>query len=195
MDAVVAQPRRWTRTEYEQMVDAGIFQPGEHVELLDGEILAMTPQRSAHTSVVHAVAAALGRAFGPGHFVRNQSPLALDPASEPEPDVAVVAGSLWDYAQAHPSTALLIVEVADTSLRLDRQQKGALYARAGIADYWIINLPDGLVEVYREPVQTSTGWGYRLVQSRRRSESIAPLARPEAEIAVADMLPPSQGQR
>jgi Uma2 family endonuclease len=85
----------------------------------------------------------------------------------------------------------LIVEVADTSLRLDRQQKGALYARAGIAEYWIVNLPDGILEVYREPVQTSTGWGYRLVQSLRRTDVVSALAQPGVSLQVADLLPPA----
>jgi Uma2 family endonuclease len=190
MDAAVAQPRRWTRSEYEQMIDAGIFRADEHVELLDGEILAMTPQKSQHAATVFIVEDLLKAAFRSGYAVRTQAPLALDAMSAPEPDIAVVPGTHRDYLSQHPTTALLIVEVADTSLRLDRQQKGAIYARAGIADYWIINLQDGIVEIYREPVQTSTGWGYRLVQSLRQGETVTPLASPEAPIPVAELLPP-----
>lgn len=94
---------------------------------------------------------ALRKAFGEGTHVRIQLPLALDPSSEPEPDVTVVRGSPRDYRDAHPSAALLVVEVADTTLSHDRDQKGSLYARAGVADYWIVNLVDQVLEVYRDP--------------------------------------------
>ena len=190
MDTAIARPRRWTRAEYEQLIEAGIFRSDEHLELLDGEILAMTPQKSNHAATVFMVEDALRGAFGPGFAVRCQGPLALDPLSEPEPDLAVVVGSHRDFLAGHPQTAALIVEVADTSLRVDRQMKGPLYARAGISDYWIVNLQDGILEVYREPVQTSAGWGYRLVQSLRRTDVVAPLAKPEGILGVADLLPP-----
>jgi Uma2 family endonuclease len=111
--------------------------------------------------------------------------LALDPSSEPEPDLSVVVGSWKDYRETHPSSAVLVVEVADTSLEYDRDRKGSLYARARIADYWIINLPEQCVEVYRDPEQG-------IYRSRRRfmpGEKISPLAAPDATINVADLLP------
>jgi Uma2 family endonuclease len=190
MDAAIARPRRWTRAEYERLIDAGIVQPDEHLELLDGEILAMTPQKSRHATVVRLLQRRLETVFAAGFDVRPQLPLALDPFSAPEPDIAVVVGSPLDYLEAHPQTALVVIEVADTSLRLDRQKKGQLYALAGIAEYWIVNLVDGIVEVYREPVSMGSHWDYRLVQRLSRSDVIAPLVRPDASIPVADFLPP-----
>ncbi|MBC7542005.1 MAG: Uma2 family endonuclease [Candidatus Sericytochromatia bacterium] len=191
MDTAITRPRRWTRAEYEQLIDAGIFQPDEHLELLDGEILTMTPQKSRHATVVRLLQRTLEAVFTAGFDVRPQLPLALDLLSAPEPDLAVVAGAPLDYLDAHPATAVLIVEVSDTSLRLDRQRKGQLYARAGIAEYWIVNLVDGIVEVYREPVAMGNGWDYRLVQRLSRDERIIPLAKPEAGIRIGDFLPPA----
>lgn len=174
------------------MVAAGVFPPGDPVELIDGEILAMTPQGSAHATTVLLTAQALQIAFGTGTHVRVQMPLALDPASEPEPDLAVVSGSPRDYRDAHPSSALLVVEVADTTLDYDREQKGSLYARAGIAEYWIVNLSDRRLEVYRDPAplsQARYGWGLRTVRHHNSGERVAPLAVPQASVAVADLLP------
>src|SRR5438309_4698604 len=98
------------------MIDAGVLTTSDHVELVDGEIVTMTPQKSRHATAVSLAGIALSRAFGHDVFVRTQLPLALDVMSEPEPDIAVVAGSPRDYRDNHPSTALLILEVADSSL-------------------------------------------------------------------------------
>lgn len=189
MESALAQPRRWTRAEYDRLIDAGIFQPDEHLELLDGEIITVTPQKSRHTTAVHAVAQALGAVFADTAYVRVQAPLALSESSQPEPDVAVVPGSLRDYRDEHPHTALLIVEVADTSLRLDRHTKGPLYARAGLPEYWIVNLNDGILEVYREPVAMGEGWDYRLVQRLAGGDAVSPIAAPGAVVPVRDLLP------
>jgi Uma2 family endonuclease len=105
----------------------------------------------------------------------------------PEPDAAAIAGGLRDYPD-HPTSALLVVEVADTSLPLDRRRKGPIYAQAGIPEYWIVNLVDGIVEVYREPIETADGWHYRLVQRAAPGETLQPLTAGTA-IAVADLLP------
>jgi Uma2 family endonuclease len=113
---------------------------------------------------------ALRSAFGAGWHARLQAPLALDDDSEPEPDVAVVAGEYRDYVSGHPSTAALVVEVADSSLGLDRRLKVGLYARAGLPEYWIVNLVEGVLEVHRGPrsePETAYGWGYRSARPRR----------------------------
>jgi len=186
------QMKRWSREEYDRMIDAGIFAPSERVELIAGEIIAMSPQKSGHATAVRLSEEALRADFGIGYYVRVQMPIALDPYSEPEPDVAVVPGSARDYRDAHPTTALLIVEVADSSLTFDREQKGSLYARAGIADYWIMNLPEGRLEVYRDPVpmpQTRYGWGYQTVRQYAIEDLVSPLAAPQAHIAIVDLLP------
>ncbi|MBI2219486.1 MAG: Uma2 family endonuclease [Candidatus Rokubacteria bacterium] len=182
---------RMTRTRYERLVDAGIFGRSDRVELLDGLLVAREPQGSLHAMAVGLARAALERAFGRGYHVREEKPVALDELSEPEPDVVVVRGRLRDY-RTHPSNPLLVVEVADTSLTLDRVRKGALYARAGLADYWIVNLVDEVLEVYREPVRTPSrrgGWKYASVRLLKRNATIAPLAAPRARIRVAALLP------
>jgi len=163
------------------MVEAGVLAPGERAELIDGEVLAMPPQGSLHATAVRLAEEALRAAFGAGYDIRVQMPLALDPSSEPEPDVAVVRGSPRDYRDAHPTSALLVVEVADTTLGYDRDQKGSLYARAGVAEYWIVNLLDRRVEVCRDPTpesQARYGWTYRNVRSYATGDQIAPLALP-----------------
>ncbi len=177
--------RRWTRDEYERMISAGLFAAGERLELVDGEILQMTPQGSLHATAVQLTQDALRAAFGFGFTIRAQMPLAIDPHSEPEPDIAVVPGNPRDYRNSHPFSAALVVEIADTTLEYDRQRKGNLYARNGIKEYWIINLNDRCVEAYRNPVQRS----YASSQVFLPGNDISPLARPEAKIAVADILP------
>ena len=142
--------RRWRRVEYERLVDLGIF-VGERLELLDGLLVVREPQGSPHAAIVAQIGQVLASAFGAGWHPRLHAPLALGEDSEPEPDVAVVAGTPRDYVGAHPSTAALVVEVADSTLRLDRRLKGSLYARAGLRDYWIVNLVRGVLEVHREP--------------------------------------------
>jgi Uma2 family endonuclease len=190
MNAVLV--RRWNREEYNRIVEGGIFAPGERVELIDGEILAMTPQGSLHATALLLIEEALRLAFGTRGHVRIQLPLAIDPSSEPEPDITVVSGSPRDYRDAHPRSALLIVEISDTTLLYDREQKGSLYARAGLTDYWIVNLLDRILEVHREPVpmpQSRYGWGYHSIRNCRAGDSVSPLAATEARIAVSDFLP------
>lgn len=172
------------------MVNAGAFGPEDMVELLDGFLVAREPQGSRHAVAVGLVRAALERAFGEGYHIREEKPLALDALSEPEPDLVVVRGRLRDYRDAHPSTPVLVVEVADTSLALDRLRKGGLYARAGVGDYWIVNLLDEVLEVYRQPVGSSSrGWKYRSVKLLKENGVVSPLAAARAQIRVADLLP------
>jgi len=138
------------------------------------------------------VRAALERAFGRGYHIREEKPIALDRRSEPEPDIAVVPGGLRDYLTDHPSRPVLIVEVAETSLKLDRLRKGGLYARAGIAEYWIVDLVGEALEVYRDPVRATSGhggWKYDSVRVLRRNAVVTPLAAPRARIRVASLLP------
>lgn len=147
--------RRWTRIEYEKLIELGVFRPGEAIELIGGELMIAELQGAAHDAAIRKTVRVLEAAFGPGWEVRSQGPLELDDESELEPDVAVVPGSPEDYRDAHPSRPVLTVEVADSSLAGDRERKGSLYARAGLPDYWLVNLVDGVLEVYREPVAES----------------------------------------
>jgi len=184
--------RHWTRVEYERLVDLGVFQPGERLELLDGALLVSEPQGSRHAATIRRVLAALRRALGDAWQIDSQLPIALDADSEPEPDVAVVPRDPGAYLDAHPSRALLIVEVAETSYRIDRDYKASLYARAGIADYWIIDLVHDALEVHRDPEISPDalhGWRYRHVVTLRPPATVAPLVAPSSAIPVADLLP------
>ena len=151
MEAQSTRLRRWTRAEYARLIEAGILRGGEPVELLGGHLMVSEPQDSAHYTAIGLVEDALRAALGRGWLVRSQGPLALTDDSEPEPDVALTRGARRDYRDEHPSRPALVIEVAESSLALDREYKGSLYARAGIADYWILNLVDRVLEVYREP--------------------------------------------
>jgi Uma2 family endonuclease len=194
MPAVIepaVKTRRWRRVEYERLVELGMFN-GEHLELLDGLLVVREPQGSAHAAIVAHIGHLLESVFGSGWHARLHAPVALDDASEPEPDVAMVTGKPRDYVSAHPSMAVLVVEVADSSLRLDRRFKAGLYARAGVREYWIANLVDGVIEVHREPEPAAAaahGWRYRSVSVLRPPASVTPLAVPGRAIAVADLLP------
>ena len=179
------------RSRYDQLVDVGIFGPEDRVELLDGLLVTRESQGRRHATAVALVRAALEKAFAPTMCARKK-PIALDERSEPEPDVVVVPGRPRDYRDAHPSQPVLVVEVADTSLALDRLRKGSLYARAGIADYWMVNLIDEVLEVYREPVRASSAHGdsrYDSVRLLRRNALVTPLGAPRARIRVAALLP------
>jgi Uma2 family endonuclease len=118
--------------------------------------------------------------------------MALGPRSEPEPDVAVIRGAARDYAHAHPPSAALVVEVARSGLRAARGRKAAAYARAHIADYWIVNLVDRVLEVHREPARPGpmrARWGYASIETLGPEATVTPLAAPDAGIRVADLLP------
>jgi Uma2 family endonuclease len=188
MSAVLDAPPqafRLTRERYERMVDLGIFGPEDNIELLNGEIIAMAPQKSRHATAVALVAQVLGRVAENIGSLRVQLPFNLDAASVPEPDVAIVPGDARDYRDAHPARALLIVEVADTSRAYDRGPKLEAYARAGVPEYWIVDLITETLEVCRDPF----GDGFRSRRILPAGEAVASLAAPQASIAVADLLP------
>lgn len=184
--------RSWTRAEFERLIELGLFRPGEPVELLGGQLIVSEPQGSAHYTAVLLVEEALRAALGPGWLVRTQGPIALDDESEPEPDVTAVPGRARDYSRAHPVQAALVVEVAETSLTHDREHKGGLYARARVDDYWIVNLIDRVLEVYRRPIPDPSapfGWRYASKVVLGPQSSVAPLAAARASIVVSDLLP------
>jgi len=192
MTTYPARMRRWTREEYERLIDIGVFRPDEPVELLGGELIVSEPQNSAHYTAIGLVEDALRAALQPGWLVRWQGPIELDDESEPEPDVAVTRGERRSYARRHPSRPALVVEVADSSLLLDREHKGSLYARAGLEDYWIVNLVDRVLEVYRQPVPDQSapfGWRYASTQALSPESSVELLAAPGTRLRVSDLLP------
>jgi Uma2 family endonuclease len=178
-------PFTWTRETYMRAAEVGIF--GDlRVELIDGEVLTMSPMGSRHSTTVSRVQGELQAIFSQGFYVRTQMAVDLEARSQPEPDVAVVSGSIDDYDDHHPSRAMLIVEVADTSLRYDRKIKSKVYASAGLEDYWIVNLEDEVVEIYRKP-DAQLGYKEKLIAGR--GEKISPLAAPSAVIEVDRLLP------
>jgi len=184
--------RHWTRKEYDRLIELGVLHEDERIELLGGQMIVAEPKGTPHSTAIGLTADALRLAFGQGWVVRVQDPVALDDESEPEPDVVVVAGTHRDYSSEHPSRTALLVEVAESTLGFDRRYKGSLYARAGVSDYWIVNLIDRVVEIHRAPGSATGarfGWRYADVRTFREGASVSPLARADITIAVADLLP------
>jgi Uma2 family endonuclease len=156
----------------------------ESVELLDGVIVQMPPPHGPeHDGTIHVLAKLLLQALGDRAEVRIQSSFAAGERSEPEPDIAVVPPG--DYRDAHPSVALLIVEVADSSVVRDRTAKAELYALAGVSEYWVVDLVHRVVEVRTEPASDA---GYRALVTRRRGETLTLSSLPDVSIAVSDVL-------
>jgi Uma2 family endonuclease len=192
MSDLPVRERKLKRVEYDRLVEAEVFGPEDRIELFDGRMIFKEPQYSPHATAISLVQRVLTSALGPAWYVRVQMPVALDDLSEPEPDVSVVPGHPRDYRDAHPERPALIVEVAQSRLRFDRRQKGSLYARAGVADYWIVNIGERQLEVYRDPVPDQDapfGWRYGRRLTLGETDGIAPLAAPGATVAVSDLLP------
>jgi Uma2 family endonuclease len=185
-------PERYTVDRYFALVDEGVLRPDDAVELLEGVIVAMAPKGVRHAAGTCRAGEALRAVLGGRAVVREQNPLVVGQFSVPEPDVAVLPGRIADYDTAHPRTALLVVEVAESSLPQDRLTKAAIYAAAGIPEYWIVNLRDDCVEVHRRPEPG----GRRYVERRvaRRGERITLAAFPDAAVAVDDLLPVRGGR-
>ncbi len=190
---VFLRPRRWTTAEYYALNDAGVFDD-ERVELLDGEIWILPAHGTPHFSAVRRAVAFLAEVFETGFDFRQQAPMTLEDGTEPEPDVLVVAGSWEDYEGHHPVPAevRLLIEVSDATLRKDRGEKLRTYARADIADYWIVNLVNRQLEVYRDPAPMNGSHGYKTALTLFDGDTVAPLSAPNGTVAVADLFPPLQ---
>ncbi|MCI0634089.1 MAG: Uma2 family endonuclease [Actinobacteria bacterium] len=183
--------KRWSRVEYERLVDRGAFDQ-DPIELIGGQLIVTEPKGTYHVTVVTIMNDVLRRILPPGWIVRSEAPISLDDESAPEPDLVIVPGTYEDYLNAHPSIPALVIEVADTSLGFDRRIKGSVYARGGVQDYWIVNVTDRVLEVYRDPQvdpAAAWGWSYRSVRTVRPTESVTPLALPSTPIPVAALLP------
>lgn len=182
-------PRLWTKAEYYRLGELGFFE-GQKAELLEGEIVVTSPQNWPHASTVDRVDEVLRNALGSGFWVRSQLPMNLGQILDPEPDVSVVPGKREDYSD-HPTAGALIVEVSDPTLEGDRGNKASLYARAGVADYWIVNLVDQQLEVYRNPQPEPShihGYAYADQMILHRGDSVSTLAAPQLAIPVTDLL-------
>jgi Uma2 family endonuclease len=185
------QPRRFSCAEFHQMGDMGWFE-GRRAMLINGEILEMPGPNPPHATMTAKVDTTLRRYFTQGFVIRNQSPLVLGLATDPEPDLAVVAGQLMDYYSAHPTSATLVIEVADSTLAFDTTHKASLYAAASIPDYWVIDLVEKRQLVFRDPQADAASpfhAKYATTQALKPPAVVTSLCLPQAAIPVADLLP------
>jgi Uma2 family endonuclease len=181
---------RYTSQRYFSLVDEGVLAPDDRGELLEGVIVSVAPQSPSHAGVTERVAEVLRRAVGNRALVREDKPLVLAPRSVPEADVMVVPGRRADYLRAHPTTALLVVEVAESSLPQDRITKARIYAAAGIPEYWIVDLRDRRIEIYREPdVQVRR---YLRCTTAGPGEEIELLVLPDVRLSTDELLPEAE---
>lgn len=184
------RPFAWTVAHFHQLGDMGWFE-GRRASLLDGQIIEEGPMNPPHRIALELTDAAVRSAFGPGWRVCVQMPLVLSPTNAPQPDIALVKGSPRGVA-AHPSTAELVIEVADSSLAQDTTTKAELYATAGIPDYWVVDVDGRRLLVFRDPVPLPTGLGATAYQTRLvfgPADSVSPLSAPAATVRVTDLLP------
>jgi len=168
------------------MAETGVLRPDARVELLNGEIIDMSPIGPFHGGLVNRLIRIYGKLSNGRWQASAQNPLRLDDHSEPEPDFMLLKPSPDDYTSRHPrpDEAFLLVEVADASLDYDLEEKLPAYGHAGVAEVWIVNLRDQSLEVYREP--HFTGYGSKTVV--RAGDTVAPLAFPDAAVDVAELL-------
>jgi len=183
---IARAPFRFSVKRYDAMIDAGIFGENDAVELIRGEIVSKMPIGDRHAACVRRLNEYLVQRIGARAMFGIQDPIVF-PDSEPEPDVSVLQRRENFYADSkpRPDDVLLLIEVADASLAFDREEKLPLYAQSKIAEYWIVNLCDDLIEVYRDPA----GEEYRSQTIVRRGDSLTLLALPDVTIAVSDILP------
>ncbi len=184
----VSQPRRFTTGEYARLIETGILAEDERVELIEGEIITMAPIGSRHAATVNRLNRLLGYLSASNRvFVSVQNPVHLDDYSEPQPDLVVARVRPDDYAGGHPTPPdiLLLVEVMDNTQESDRKEKLPLYAHAGIAEIWLIDIVRGLIEAYQEPSRE----GYRSVRIYAGDETLSPTALPDFAVRVSDLLP------
>lgn len=184
MSATFPTVKQWTRNEYYAAGEAGVFD-GERVELINGEILVMSPMSARHAATIAMLDEAFRQHLSAEFHIRIQLPLTLDRLSEPEPDAAIVAGPIADFVDQHPASAVLVIEVSLSTLDFDRAAKLSLYASHGIPEYWIVNLRDNQLEVHRTPADGA----YSETLSFDRDGVIRPLFQTELAIPVSELLP------
>jgi len=175
--------RRFTIDEYERMAETGILTSDDRVELIEGEIVEMSPIGDPHAAFVANLNRLLMKAFGDQAHVWVQGPLRVPPRSKPQPDLALLRLRSYVREGATAEDALLVIEVADTSLRYDRTVKLRIYARAGIPEYWIVDANTETLEIYRSP----SGERYADLLRPSRDDRVAPLAFPDAALPVASI--------
>ncbi|MDA0268372.1 MAG: Uma2 family endonuclease [Cyanobacteria bacterium] len=182
--------KQWTVEDYHRMADLGLLDPTERTELLAGQVTLMAAKGTPHVTALRLLATQLDSLLANEPvFVSTQDPIQLDNRSEPEPDLALIQGTVLDYADQHPrpEQVVLVVEVADSTLRQDCEVKDKLYAQAGIADYWVVDLPHRQLHIFRDP--TPTGYTRHLILTE--PNFVAPLAFPNCRLALMVILPPA----
>ena len=185
-------PKRWTREEYYRLAEQEFFS-GQRVELLGGQVIVMPPQSFFHYSSSDIVSELFREIFSAGYWVRQQAPLSLPNASELEPDISVVVGSRKDYTD-HPTAAVIVVEVAKSSLEYDTKTKPGVYASGGIPEYWVLDLVNRQLIVHRQPAANAKdpfGHSYQQVQTVAEGGSVSFLEKPAVVIPISQLLPPA----
>ena len=173
--------------EYHRLGEVGIFHKGDRVELLNGNIIVMSPIGYRHMNAVRRITKLFFRRFGDGCEVDVQNSVMIDGKSEPQPDIVLVRDTVYSRKSPPiPEDVLLLVEVADSSLQYDRTDKRDAYARSGIVEYWLLDLTRNELQVFRD----SDGRAYGSEQTLRADDSIAPLSFPDTPVTVRDLLPP-----
>ena len=178
--------KRFTVDDYYKMAEAGILTPTDRVELIEGEIVEMSPIGDRHGMAVNRATMVFARGLGDQVVVAVQNPVRVNRYNEPQPDVVLIRPREGFYGTRHPrpEDVILLIEVSDTTLPFDRKVKVPIYARNGIPEVWIVDLQNDGIHVYREP----KGETYKLVESHSRSESVSPQAFPAFVIKVDDLL-------
>ena len=184
-------PRRWTLSEYRDLAKAG-FLDGLRTILIDGEILTMPNADPPHDTALSLAFAFLMSCCPAGHYVRNQQSFNVGTRHDPGPDLAIVPGAIRDYTKQAPTVALIVVEVAESSLPIDTTKKAELYATAGVPEYWVIDLEHRQLVVFRDPQPLPTGLGATAYKTHRTfgpTESVSPLLASTASVLVSELLP------
>lgn len=181
--------KKWTVEDYHRMSEYGILDSAERTELIAGYVTLMSAKRTPHITALRLLATQfdnylLNRPF----FASTQDPIYIDSHSEPEPDLAIIRGSVLDYAEQHPrpEDVVLLVEVADSTLKQDRDIKDKIYASVGIAEYWVQDLKNNCLHVFRNP--TPSGYSSKTVLST--SDKVSPLAFPDLSLSLEALFPP-----
>lgn len=183
--------RRFSVAEYYKIAEIGLFEK-ERVELINGEVVRMSPLGLKHSDAIVLIGNILRRSLGPEFAIRPQLPLRTGKRTEVEPDFAIIRGSGLSSGGMHPTTAELIIEVAESSLSSDRTTKAVIYAKAGVPEYWLVDLAHHRLEVRRDPKpldEKKRKYAYAQMTTYLPGESVSPLVVPELKLAVSEMLP------
>jgi Uma2 family endonuclease len=182
--------KRWTVEDYHRMGELGMIHPDERTELIGGQVVFMAAKGTPHVLALRLLATSLDVLLAQQPvFVSTQDPIQLDDFSEPEPDCVIVRGAVLDYADRHPapSNIALVVEVADSTLKYDTEVKDKIYARSGIPDYWVLDLKNRQLHIFRNPTPT----GYTSHLALTEPNQITPLAFPQIALVLTNILPPT----